>query len=80
MPELLVEVAPATVTPKRQPRAKREPKKPDVLTFKEIVMRHCGDMHVANVDGLCDQQTEGLIAELAQHFGRSPPGVPGFLG
>jgi hypothetical protein len=68
MPELLEE-APATVTPKHQPRAKREPSKPSVEVFKEIVMRHCGYMNVANVDSLCQQQTEGLIAELAQHFG-----------
>ncbi len=68
MPELLEE-APTTVTPKRQPRAKREPKRPPVEVFKEIVMRHCGYMNVANVDGLCQQQTEGLITELAQHFG-----------
>jgi hypothetical protein len=78
MPELLEE-APATVTPKRQPRAKREPKKPSVEVFKEIVMRHCGYMNVANVDGLCGPQTEALIEELAQHFGWSP-GVSGYSG
>ena len=71
MPELLEEAPVTTVPtqPKRQPRTKREPKKPDVATFKEIVLRHCGYMNVANVDGLCQQQTEALIAELAQHFG-----------
>lgn len=58
-----------TTAPARQPRAKRVPKKPEVSTFKEIVMRHCGYMIVANVDGLCQQQTETLIEELAQHFG-----------
>jgi hypothetical protein len=69
MPELLVEETSTPVTPTRPPRTRRVPKKPDVATFKEIVMRHCGYMNVANVDGLCGPQTEALIEELAQHFG-----------
>jgi hypothetical protein len=58
-----------TTPPMRAPRPQRQPKKPDVPMFKEIVMRHCGYMNVANVDGLCGPQTEALIEELAQHFG-----------
>ena len=44
------------------------PKQPSVQEFKEIVMRHCHNWDVSNVNGLCTPQTQALIDELAQHF------------
>lgn len=45
-----------------------EPKLPDVTTFKEIVGRHCRNWGASSVEGLCHDQTQTLIEELAQHF------------
>jgi hypothetical protein len=44
------------------------PKMPSVETFKEIVERHCHKWGVSSVDNLCQEQTQALIEELAQHF------------
>ncbi len=57
-----------TPTPTRT-RRKRQPKRPSVQVFTEIVMRHCNNMRVSTVEGLCTQQAEALISELAEHFG-----------
>ncbi len=45
------------------------PKKPDVVTFKEIVARHLRNWGVLYVEDLCTDQTRSLIDELAEHFG-----------
>jgi hypothetical protein len=44
------------------------PAKPSVEEFKEIVERHCHKWGVSSVDNLCQEQTQALIEELAQHF------------
>ncbi len=57
-----------TVAPARAPRPPRQPKVPTVEVFKEIIARHCEQNGRTTVGALCEQQTEGLIAELATHF------------
>ena len=44
------------------------PAMPSVEEFKEVVMRHCRNWDVSNVNGLCHDQTQALIVELALHF------------
>ncbi len=70
METLTVPGAVETVTtpPARAPRPPRQPKLPSVVTFKEIIARHCEQNGRTTVGALCEQQTEGLIAELATHF------------
>jgi hypothetical protein len=46
-----------------------ELRKPDVATFKEIVARHLRNWGASSVEGLCTDQTRGLIDELAEHYG-----------